>query len=606
MSENKDESIKDSLENETEVEGVNPLLTDGDEDSSIDTESFEQPAHNVESSEIDEAATGHNEAQNGDSLTEDDDLAKAFEPTGFAGLLHHGRMIFADPSKRVYATLGVLLAVLTVVMAIPISRYAALNLAGVKGSATMTIVDAQTNTPVRDVSVQIGKISAKSDKKGKVQLDGLRLGYQQANISKTAYADFSKEVVVGTGANKLGLTSLDPVGSQLEFKVYDWLSGLPIEGAEAAYNDSDAASNTEGVIKLSIPPSDGEVAEVSVEAEGYIKKTVKHDLVSSKQVEIALVIDQPHYFLSERNGRYDIYRSAADGSSQALIIQGTGLERSDTSLHVAKDGKKAILIASRDGRLNKDGYPLRGLYSINLETASISKIDESEHYSVVGWVNNSLVAIKAQAGASGKNPERQRLISVGVDTAAIVQLASSNRFNGAMVAGNYVYFAPSDDYKDEPEPYLFRVDERGGSRKQIFDNEVWHIKRTDFDSMAFYDISYNWYEASFDSLLPLKLDAEPISRVEYIFESDQNGPLDLWVDQRDGQGVLLGRNTVTLEEMVIHSQAGLSSVQRWLSSEHLVFRVISGSESADYVVNISGGVPAKLSNVSATGSYSHY
>ncbi|MCA9328899.1 hypothetical protein KC959_03935, partial [Candidatus Saccharibacteria bacterium] len=78
----------------------------------------------------------------------------------------------------------------------------------------------------------------------------------------------------------------------------------------------------------------------------------------------------------------------------------------------------------------------------------------------------------------------------------------------------------------------------------------------------------------------------------------------LWVDVRDGKGVLLGYNVTEKTESVVRTEAGLGDPVYWLDNTHFVYRVSTTQETADYVMSIDGGEPQKLADV--VGNRSRY
>ncbi len=76
----------------------------------------------------------------------------------------------------------------------------------------------------------------------------------------------------------------------------------------------------------------------------------------------------------------------------------------------------------------------------------------------------------------------------------------------------------------------------------------------------------------------------------------------LWVDQRDGKGVLLAYNTETKEDTALLTLGGLKQPVRWLNETTVMYRVKTEQESADYVLSTLGGEPRKIQDVTDTNT----
>ncbi len=138
--------------------------------------------------------------------------------TGFFAAWAHSRIAR-------YGTLLVVIAGLGSVGMMPTSRYYALNVAGVRSAASLTILDNSTQQPLKNVSVELGTIKTRSNRDGVIKLHDLQLGIQSLTVSQPGFATITKTVTLGLGSNPLGDFTLDPVGAQFRFKAVDYLSG---------------------------------------------------------------------------------------------------------------------------------------------------------------------------------------------------------------------------------------------------------------------------------------------------------------------------------------------------------------------------------------------
>jgi hypothetical protein len=500
-----------------------------------------------------------------------------------------------DVPKKRYTVLGIAALFIATIFAVPPTRYAVLNTFGVRAKASITVYDQSTNQPLKNVSVTVAGQTSQTNIDGRAYLESVKLGSTEVKISKVAYADVVTKKTIGLGSNQIEDAKLQPIGSQFNFEVVDWLSKEPIDKAEVSYYESSALSDSEGKAIINIEPTDETEITVKITAKGYRDQEFKLNTLSTDTNKVELKVGQPNYFMSNRSGKYDLYKSYV-GEDPVVMIPGTGSERDDMRFAVSPDRKFGMLVATREDIRNGDGYLLSGLYRINLETSELTKLDESEQIDLIGWTDNKLVYVKIASGASGNNPNRHRLQILDLTTGDNKEIASSNYFNDVTVSANNVFYAPSDAYKDNPDASLFKADSNGNVSK-VYDAEVWTIIQTERNKLVF-DATGDWYEYSFNDSVATALSGPPAKRDSKLFVDGGKDDVSLWIDQRDGKGVLLANKLSDNTDKVLWTQSGLKYPVKWLSDKHAVFRVANGDESADYIINIEGGDAVKLTDVS--------
>ncbi|MDB5163584.1 MAG: hypothetical protein JWS12_201 [Candidatus Saccharibacteria bacterium] len=502
-----------------------------------------------------------------------------------------------NPKYR-WATIAALALLIITVLGLPWSRYFVLNTAGVRSSASIIILDDSTKLPLKNVSVTFGKQSALTDSDGKATLTHLRLGSQQGTIQKRAFAPISKKVIVGWGSNPLGNLSLTPVGAQYAFLVTDWLSGKPIEGAEASANEANALSDKNGKILLTLDKNDASDATVNIKADTYRDEQAHISASTTGQQAVKMVSGHKHAFVSKRSGKYDVYKIDADGQHEEVALAGTGLERNDITLIANPNANVAALVSTRDNVRNKDGYLLSTLTMINLDDNQTTRVVQSERIQLVNWVGDKLVYAQIAASASAANPHRYRLVAYDYKKPEAKELAASNYFNDVMVLGGNVYYAPSSSYGNMPHENFYKINTDGTGKQTILDQEVWNIFRADYDKLVL-SMDNAWYEYKLNGK-PTKLAGEPASTQNRVYVDSPDGKYSVWIDTRDGKGVLILYDTKSKTEKVIRSQSGLRNPIHWLSNNTLVYRINTDQETADYVLNIDGGEPHKIKDVTNT------
>ncbi len=525
----------------------------------------------------------------------DEELAHAFEPqkTRWQRLRQWIGDVWAIPKYR-YTAIGSVIALLMVLFIFPITRWGIMNAVGFRASASLQVTDDKTTQPIKNATVTIRGKSAKTDENGTVKLEKLKLGPAQLTISKTAYTQVSQQIKLGLGSNDLAGRKLVAVGARLRFKVIDWLSKKPVSKAEATIGESSAFSNQDGIIELPIEPTDAALA-IKIGAEHYLVNSVDTSLSDTNTKDVSLVADYTNYFVSNRNGKFELYTVQADGKEEKLILAATGRENpSEMQLATNPEHTAAAFVSKRDNEKNKDGYQLDSLNVFDMTSNLAKKISSSERIYIIGWDKTRLLYVKVAAGASGSNPQRERLVSYDTATSQERELASSNFFVSTILIKDYVYFTPSDLSAGARKGVL-RAKTDGTDRQTLFNENTWSVFRTDWDVLTI-QAPNSWRKYTVNRSIE-KLDAAPANVRSINFVDNADSSKTAWFEERDGKGTLLIRNTGSKEDTVLRQQSGIASIVGWAGNKYIVYRVVSQTETADYIINIEGGEPAKIKDV---------
>lgn len=531
---------------------------------------------------------------------EDENIAAAFQPKepdtarGFGALI---KRLWQHKRTRGLILVGLGFALLAVGL-VPASRYFVLNLAGVRVSSSVRVLDESTHLPLKNVEVSMSGVQAKTDAEGIAYLEKLRLGNTDITIHKRGFAQESRHKVLGWGSNQLGDYQLRPTGTQYAFELRDFLSDKPVTTAEAVSGDASAFADKDGKILLTMDEPSDEF-EVSIQSEGRREEKILINADSTDVTKVALVPARPHVFISKRSGTYDVYRVDADGKHETLLLKGTGHERQDMTLVPQPEGEMVALVSTRDGERNKGGYLLSTLALINLNDTSVTTVSQSERIQVVDWAANRLVYVQIAAGASAAHPKRHRLMSYDVKSAHGVEIAASNYFNDVMMVHDKLYYAPSGLYQKGVNVSMFVVDPDGSNRSIVTSKETWNIFRTGYKKLSI-SLPGEWHEYNMESQELKKLDGEPADLRNRVYSDAPDAKTSTWVDIRDGKGVLLAYDTASGKETVLQTRSGLSAPLTWLDSQTLVFRVRTDQETADYALSLAGGEPKKIRDVTNT------
>jgi hypothetical protein len=533
-------------------------------------------------------------ASESDRLLETEDKAEA-ENQQQVPPKHQGRLKSFLKSKKFFLIIfWLLLIAAAAAMIVPTSRYYILNAFGVRASTSMRVVDAKTTQPLKDVEVLIDGQSAKTDRDGEATLHEIKLGKHTLSIKKPAFAEISRQQTIGWGSNPLGNTELKPVGAQYRFVLTDFLSDKPLPRAVVASGEASASANKEGEAVLVVEETDQEAIEVSITADNYRQETVKVSPDKQQLREIAMVPSRKHAFVSQRSGTYDLYKVDVDGENEELVLAGTGTESEDDLILVNHPTEEvAAFVSIRGEARSSEGDMLSTLQVIDLGSDKSTKVVSSARVQIVDWVGDRLIYVKEQSDKKLEDPARHKLMSYDRSTGEDTTLASANYFNDVSVAKGVVYYSPAGSAKNVGL-YTINVDSSGKSR--ITKEEAWNIFRTSYDNLKV-SLGQRWYDYNLDNGSFNRADGPPSTLKSRVYYDSPDRTKSLWSEDRDGKGTLIVYDHDARADEIILSQGGLKNPLRWLDDRHVVFRLSSTQETADYALSLDGGESKKITDV---------
>jgi hypothetical protein len=233
----------------------------------------------------------------------------------------------------------------------------------------------------------------------------------------------------------------------------------------------------------------------------------------------------------------------------------------------------------------------------------VYKVTRSEQLQLIGWIGDKLLYVAVVEGTSASNSGRSKLFSYDLGTKERKELASANYFNDVKIVGDIIYYAISSYAVPASQAKLFSIKADGTDKKTVVDAQVWSIIRKDFETILLNAIDLQWFE-KVGPTDAKKLGVEPAQKTNRIYSTSPDNNNSLWVDVRDGKGVLLRYQIKDKKEDVFTTKAGLSDPVYWLDNSHFVYRVSTNQETADYVMSIDGGDAQKVADV--VGNRSRY
>jgi hypothetical protein len=484
----------------------------------------------------------------------------------------------------------------------PTTRYFVLNIAGVRASMTVSVIDQKYGKPIKNVEVTAGGKSGLTGDEGEVTIYGLKLGSTTMIVKKRSFATIEKNIVVGWGSNPFNdPIQLDSVGSNYSFIFTDWLSGAPIAKAELTDGESTVVSGDDGKVDFITEPTDKDI-NFTISASSYRNENLVVSADTTSEQAVKLVLAKPNIFVSKRSGKYDVFKRDVDGKNETTLLSGTGTEQEDISILQNMNSDKVAFVSSREGKRNKEGYLLSNLYIIDSTTKSVSKIDdtESEKIQLLGWINDRLIFVQVISGPSATTTNRQRIISYNEKDDSKTELVGANYFNDVELINGQIYYAPSGGL-------LYKISADGSGQSTILNKETWTIYRSDYDTLQLSASDNKWYQLSLLDNKIINLSGPPAIQKYKLFVDNKSLTRTIWIDNRDGKGTMLLSDPKDFKtEKILQQTGGLNYPAYWFTDEHLVYRVSNSTETADYIINVKGGDPARIGDVTNTSSTSRW
>lgn len=497
-------------------------------------------------------------------------------------------------------TILILLLAVSVVILMPTTRYAVLNTVGVRASMQFQVIDQVSGRPIKNVEVTAAGVQTKSDEQGNVKLTDLKLGDTEVFLKKRSFKAITIPITVGWGSNPFSAPmELEPTGATFVFITKDWLSGFPLKNVEVSDGDSVALSDETGTAKLVIEPTDSDVT-ATISYNNYRSETVTIPADSSKGGTISLVPSKKDVFISKRQGTYDVYARYVDGTQETVLLPGTGNEQADT--HVLAHPTDAIymLVSSREGERNYQGYMMSNIYSINADTNQVEKIEgtSSERIRLIGWIGDAVIFVKTTSGPSGYTTNRQQIVSYDLSDKKLTEITGANYFSDVRVINDSVYYVlPASDGSQSKGLTKTTVD--GKQKTALLAKNIWVIYRTDTNTLLVSTEGDEWYTVTIADNKVQKLEGAPALPQNKVFVANPTTKQIAWLEDRDGKSTLLVNSADGKQKEIIR-QAGMSYPIRWLNDTTILYTVSTPQETASYIVSTENGAAKKVGDVTVS------
>ncbi|MDQ5970083.1 MAG: hypothetical protein QG593_600 [Patescibacteria group bacterium] len=211
---------------------------------------------------------------------------------------------------------GVLILVIILLpLIVPFTRWPILNALGIRSTMDFVVIEKDDKIPLSNASVWLDEtFFTLTDENGVGRFENTKLGNHNIRIQKNGYS--REDIVVTTSLVKSQETvEVKAIGIKLNLDIRNWLTGEPIVGATVGADKDTVKSDKTGRASIVIPPEDDKKVKLTVGAPGYIPQDVKPSYTTDSK-EVALVSEAKNYFISKRDGKFDIFSSNIDGTSQ--------------------------------------------------------------------------------------------------------------------------------------------------------------------------------------------------------------------------------------------------------------------------------------------------
>ena len=498
-------------------------------------------------------------------------------------------------------TLFVLLAAIVFIVAIPSTRYAVLNTAGVRAGMQFQVVDKISGRPIKNVDVIVADVTSKTNEDGSVQLNGLPLGETTVTLKKRSFKEEVIPVTIGWGSNPFNAPlELVPTGSTFTFTVTDWLSGQPLQNVEISDGESIALSDSSGVAKLTIEPTDADITVTAV----YNTYRTEEVTISADTLQgptISMVPGKQDVFISKRQGKYDVYARYVDGKSEVALLPGSGSEQADTHLLPHPNDPITALVSSRKGERNNEGYILSNVYLLHPDSKVVEEIEgtSSERIRLIGWSGDAIVFVKTIAGPSAYTGNRQRVVAYDVSEKSSTELAGADYFTDVRVIGDAVYYVlPTSDGSQSKG--LTRSSINGKEKRVLLAKNIWSVYRNAQDNLQVNAEGDEWYEIAISTGAATKLEGSPPVPQNRLFIANTSNNEVAWLEERDGKVALLVADKNNTQGKEVIKQSGISYPMRWLTDTTLLYTVANAQETAHYIVSTKNSATKKVGDVTVS------
>ncbi len=511
------------------------------------------------------------------------------EPSPTPHPVHHAPEAVANPLARFYhwlrakpVRLALASAIAVVVVASATTaatqlRYPVLGLLW-RPPAQVTITDATTHQPLGKVKIELAGQTAFTNTQGIARLPHVHPGHTTLRVTKDGYDSLSRTDLVPFLSHYHPTLTLKPNGIKVVVQVTNSLTAAAVAGVSVAVGDSSILTDATGRAELSLPPAlDHTRQTLRFKKDGYNDRTADILVsVNAKTTTAQLLPAGKVYFLSNRTGRIDLHQANLDGSSDQLVLAGTGKETTDTGLLSSiKHPNLLALVSSRDGQ-HSDGSG--DLFIFNADNRQLRKVDsEISFYNYRAWTDDTLVYLRYSTNTA-------TIKTYNVATSKTTDLTSitfkpgtyGSLYVNAIYGNTLIYSINGDD----DHHGLYAVNVAKNTSHQLGPNPANQISRSDLKTLQIqYNTYYNpylpkpnvWQSLNLDNFVLADLGDGPSILSYRSYVDSPGGKYTCFIEQRDGKSDLYLTDSQGANERRLTTDGGVNQFVQWYGDDYIVF-----------------------------------
>jgi hypothetical protein len=221
---------------------------------------------------------------------------------------------------------------------------------------------------------------------GELIINKFPIGQYKLKVSSPYYYDVYSDVEVKAGDN---ISQIQLANAwDVNFKILDWISARPIEGARVSLEGFKFESHNDGYVVIKDLTKTTDV-QVTVVKDKYLNKTINinsADRNSDNEIKIEMVREGKVIYISNRTGNLNIYAANYDGTGEIRLSDNKG----DNAYPQKIAGTKTVrFLSTRDNVKNAYSQYVDMPYSVNLDGTQLTKLSKSNYadYNSIGVYN---------------------------------------------------------------------------------------------------------------------------------------------------------------------------------------------------------------------------
>lgn len=519
--------------------------------------------------------------------------------------------------KKITIPLSVL-ALIAIMMAVPLTRYALLGL-GFDQELEITVSDTITGKPVSDAEIKVAGKTARTDAEGYAKLSAVKVGYTTMHITKQYYESASQQILVPLSEKAVVSFSMVAKGRQVPVKVINKITGKGLKGATIKALDTETTTDESGESFI-VLPVDNQEENASISLDGFNTTESKIKVTGEAVPEntFAVTPSGKIYFLSKRSGNVDVVKTNLDGSERETVLAGTGHEEEfGTVLLAARDWKYLALKSRREGERAK-------LYLLNTDTDKLTVMDEGDaDFTPVGWYNQFFMYSVRRRNVPEWENNLYSIKSYDADSDTLTVLDDSRGEKGQYhsdfnktyrreslqlpyIQDNYLVYAKvwsASEYWNwaaelsGKQTVIVSVRPDGSNRKTLkavdassvnFLNARLYEPKEVYFAIHTHDNKTSYYEVENNEIKTADVTSQEFNKAYPTFLISPSGESTFWYESRDGKNALLKGNSDGDDEEVV---ASLSEYvpYGWYSDDYLLL----SKNSSELFIMPADGVEAE-------------